>query len=442
MPPTAGGLPDPGRPKGSLTDLHCPPEDVRPLPAPGACSRTSWPAWFAFCSHSSGPPSPRPNRLPCPFPTLLLPSSYDQEPSRRAYICRPGAVVVIRLKESLWVEVAGVPSKGKNNVHVFDILRVHRKQGTAPRLSKEEYQLLAGSTGEIVQEITRHLPEHLQELVREKLLAEVEKSELINALKVGKVMKYEGGHFRYISGQADLDLPMEEAEKVMRQAIRHAEHRREVVVSADGQKVFDLHGVPFDHRSGGLLAFDITEVIEKERKMHRQEMQAYREAIAAVTGGRLHLVNSEDMDRMVSEGTELARGEVRETRDVPEARRVIQEALHSLDTRKRHAVALCLTEALANALKHAGGGWWQARKLGDTLRIIVLDRGPGIKTSELARATLMQHYSTKNSLGCGFTLMLYYADYLYLHTSPSGTALALDFVVGQPGRQDETSEGR
>lgn len=336
---------------------------------------------------------------------------------------------VIRLKESLWVEVAGVPFKGKNNVHVFDILRVHRKQGTALRLSKEEYQLLAGSAGEIVQEITKHLPEHLQDLVREKLLAEVEKSELINALKVGKVMKYEGGRFRYISGQADLDLPMEEAEKLMRQAIRQGEHRREVIVSADGQKVFDLHGVPFDHRSGGLLAFDITEVIEKEREMHRQELQAYREAIAAVTGGRLHLVSGEDVDEMLSEGTELARGEAWQTHDVPQARRVVQEVLPVMDSRRRHAIALCLTEALANALKHAGGGWWQARQLGDTVRIVVQDRGPGIKTSELARATLMQHYSTKNSLGCGFTLMLYYADYLYLHTGPTGTSLVLDFGV-------------
>ncbi|MCL6479997.1 MAG: ATP-binding protein, partial [Peptococcaceae bacterium] len=42
---------------------------------------------------------------------------------------------VIRLLESLWIEVAGVPLKGKNNVHVFDILCIHRKQGTARRLS-------------------------------------------------------------------------------------------------------------------------------------------------------------------------------------------------------------------------------------------------------------------------------------------------------------------
>ncbi|MQL53484.1 ATP-binding protein [Desulfofundulus thermobenzoicus] len=336
---------------------------------------------------------------------------------------------VIRLQESLWVEVAGVPFKGKNNVHVFDILCVHRKRGTARRLSREEYQLLAGSAGELIQEISRHLPEHLQDLVREKLLAEVEKSELINALKVGKVMKYEGGRFRYLSGQADLDLPMEEAEKLMHQAIRQAEHRREVIISADGQKVFDLHGVPFDHRSGGLLAFDITGVIEKERKMHQQEMRIYREAIAAVTGWRLHLVNGEEMGKVVSEGIELARGEVRQNHDIPEARRAMREALPVLDSRRQHAIVLCLTEALANALKHAGGGCWQARQSGDTVRIIVQDRGPGIKTSELARATLMQHYSTKNSLGCGFTLMLYYTDHLYLNTGPSGTALALDFGV-------------
>lgn len=271
---------------------------------------------------------------------------------------------VIRLQESLWVEVAGVPFKGKNNVHVFEILCVHRKQGTALRLSNEEYQLLSRSAGELVREISRHLPEHLQDLVREKLLAEVEKSELINALKVGKVMKYEGGRFRYLSGQADLDLPMEEAEKLMRQAIRQAEHRREVIISADGQKVFDLHGVPFDHRSGGLLAFDITEVIEKERRMHQQEMQAYREAIAAVTGGRLYLMNGEEMEKVVSEGIELARGEVWQPHDIPEARRAIREALPVLDSRRRHAITLCLTEALTNALKHAGGGCWQARQSG------------------------------------------------------------------------------
>ncbi|WP_234970157.1 ATP-binding protein [Carboxydothermus pertinax] len=344
---------------------------------------------------------------------------------------------VIRLQESLWVEVAGVPFKGKNNVHVFEILCVHRKQGTALRLSNEEYQLLSRSAGELVREISRHLPEHLQDLVREKLLAEVEKSELINALKVGKVMKYEGGRFRYLSGQADLDLPMEEAEKLMRQAIRQAEHRREVIISADGQKVFDLHGVPFDHRSGGLLAFDITEVIEKERRMHQQEMQAYREAIAAVTGGRLYLMNGEEMEKVVSEGIELARGEVWQPHDIPEARRAIREALPVLDSRRRHAITLCLTEALTNALKHAGGGCWQARQSGDTVRIIVQDLGPGIKTSELARATLMQHYSTKNSLGCGFTLMLYYADYLYLNTGPSGTNLGLDFVSTDRLKQDQ-----
>lgn len=341
---------------------------------------------------------------------------------------------VMRLQESLWVEIAGVPFKGKNDVHVFDILCVHRGQETARRLSTEEYQLLAGNTGELVVEISRHLPEHLQNLVREKLLAEVEKSELINALRVGKVMKYEGGRFRHLSGQADLDLPMEEAEKLMRQATLQGEHRREVIVSADGQKVFDLHGVPFDHRNGGLLAFDITEVIEKERRMHRQEMQAYRDAIAAVTGGRLYLVNGEEMEKVVSEGTELAKGEVRQTRDIPEARRVMREALPVLDSRRRHAIALCLSEALTNTLKHAGGGCWQARQSGDAVRIIVQDRGPGIKTSELARATLMQHYSTKNSMGCGFTLMLYYADYLYLNTGPSGTALAMNFGVGHADR--------
>ncbi|WP_176553516.1 hypothetical protein [Neomoorella thermoacetica] len=45
----------------------------------------------------------------------------------------------------------------------------------------------------------------------------------------------------------------------------------------------------------------------------------------------------------------------------------------------------------------------------------------------------MQHYSTKESLGSGFTLMLYYTDELYLATGNSGTTLVLNFcqVAGQ-----------
>jgi len=335
----------------------------------------------------------------------------------------------IKLQESLWVEVAGVPFKGKNNVHVFDILRVQREQNASSRLNKEEFQLLTGSVGELVQEISRHLPKYLRDPVKEKLLAEVEKSELLNALKVGRVMKYEGGRFRHLSGQNDLEIPMEEAEKLMRRAIHDAVHRREVIISADGKKVFDFHGVPFDHKSGGLLAFDVTEVIEKERKLHQQEMQAYRDAIAAVTGGRLQLLSREKIEKVISEGTELVKGEVWQAHDIPEARQVIREVLPTLDGQKRHMIELCLSEALTNALKHAGGGYWQLRQLKDIVRIIVKDNGSGIKTSELARATLMQHYSTKNSLGCGFTLMLYYTDSLYLNTGTSGTTLALDFGV-------------
>lgn len=334
---------------------------------------------------------------------------------------------LIRLQENLCLEVAGVALRGKNNVHVFDILCVRRRQGTDRRLNKEEYQLLAGSNGEMVAEISRHLPENLQDLVRDKLLAELEKSEIISALRVGKVLKYEGGRLRYLSGQADLDLPLKEAEKLMSQATRLAEHQREVIISADGKKVFDLHGVPFDHRSGGLLALDITEIIEKERKIHHQEMQAYREVMSAVTGGRLYLLNGEEVKKMLADGVGMAKGEAKQSRDIPEARKMLRESLPDIASRRQHAIALCLSEAITNALKYAGGGCWEARKLGDVIRIIVQDQGPGIKTSELARATLMQHYSTKNSMGCGFTLMLYHADYLYLNTGPSGTTLALDF---------------
>ncbi|BCV21086.1 ATP-binding protein [Moorella sp. Hama-1] len=339
----------------------------------------------------------------------------------------------IYLQQNLSLDVAGVPTRGKSNMRLFDILAVYRDQETATRLGSEEYALLTGSTGDFIEQVSQLVPAHLQDLVKERLLAEIQNSEILNAMQVGRVLRYEKGRLRHLGGQADLELPPAEIEKLVRKAIRQGAHCRELIVSSDGQRVFDLHGIPLDPYSGGLLAFDITEIINKERQMRRQEMLAYQEAIAAVTNGRLRLWTLEEMAPLLSQGHELARGEVQKAADVALARSKLRSLLPAIFHDRQHGIYLCLTEALTNALKHAGGGEWVARHKDETLRIIVQDHGQGIKLKDLPKATLLQHYSTKESLGCGFTLMLYYTDKLYLATGNAGTTLVLNFcqVAGQ-----------
>ncbi|WP_338826109.1 hypothetical protein MTBGP_04000 [Moorella thermoacetica] len=339
----------------------------------------------------------------------------------------------IHLHQNLSLDVAGVPTRGKGNIRLFDILTVYRDQETATRLSSDEYALLTGSTGDFIEQVSQLVPVHLQKLVKERLLAEIQNSEILKAMQIGSVLRYERGRFRHLGGQADLELPPEEIEKLIHKAIRQGTHCRELIVSSDGKRVFDLHGIPLDPYSGGLLAFDITEIIHKERQMRRQEMLAYQEAIAAVTNGRLRLSTRAEIASLLSQGHELARGEVQKAADVALARSKLRSILPEVFRGRQHGICLGLTEALTNALKHAGGGEWVARQDDEVLRVIVQDHGQGIKLKDLPKATLMQHYSTKESLGSGFTLMLYYTDELYLATGNSGTTLVLNFcqVAGQ-----------
>ncbi|GFN22863.1 anti-sigma regulatory factor [Thermanaeromonas sp. C210] len=333
----------------------------------------------------------------------------------------------IYLKHHLSLDVAGVPTRGKGDIHLFDIIAVHRGKETAGRLGNEEYRLLTGSTGDFIEQVSQLVPAHLQELVKERLLAELERSEIFHAMRLGTVMRYEKGRFRHLAGQEDLELPLPAMESLMRQAIHRGTHCREVIVSDDGKRIFDLHGIPLDARAGGLLAFDLTEIIEKERQMRRQEMLAYREAIAAVTNGRLELLPSEEMVALLSQGRELAKGVVNKATDIASARSQLCSLLPGAFRTRRYGMALSLTEALTNALKHAGGGEWVVRQKEGAIRIIIKDQGRGIKIKDLPKAALMQHYSTQDSLGCGFTLILYYADKVYLTTGTGGTTLVLDF---------------
>lgn len=341
----------------------------------------------------------------------------------------------VKLLENLTLELAPVPAKGKGDVHVFDILTVQRGDQSGQHLNKEEYDLLSSRVSDLVKDLTSHLPPSLQDLARAKLLAEIETSEIIHALEVGRVMKYEHGRLRDLSGKPDVPLPLEEAQKLMEEVVKRADHRREVIISADGKHVFDMHGIPFDYRSGGLLALDITDIIEKERRIHRQQMEAYREAILAVTSGRLHLTTPEEMARLSTDGTLLTGGQVNQASDIVQARAQVAALLTgAFPPARKYGILLSLSEALTNVVKHADGGKWAIRQTDKALRVVIEDTGPGIRLTELPKATLMQHYSTKKSLGSGFTLMLYYSDRIYLATGKDGTSLVLEFA---PGAEEE-----
>src|SRR5262249_49359737 len=92
-------------------------------------------------------------------------------------------------------------------------------------------------------------------------------------------------------------------------------------------------------------------------------------------------------------------------------------------------LTLCASEAVTNALKHAGGGNVSLDHQAGTVRVPVADQGSGIDQLQLPRATLMKGYSTRASMGLGFTLMHELADRLYLNTGPHGTTVILEMAL-------------
>jgi anti-sigma regulatory factor (Ser/Thr protein kinase) len=72
------------------------------------------------------------------------------------------------------------------------------------------------------------------------------------------------------------------------------------------------------------------------------------------------------------------------------------------------------------------------RRNGDDVQIWIADRGCGIDMDLLAKSTLMKGFSTKMTLGYGFTILRELLDRVYLHTSSKGTTVGLQMSLTQP----------
>jgi len=121
---------------------------------------------------------------------------------------------------------------------------------------------------------------------------------------------------------------------------------------------------------------------------------------------------------------------------VGEARRAAVEMAAALGLGETQAgkVALAVTEAATNIVKHAGTGkillgpLVRAASVG--LEILALDRGPGISN---VTASMRDGYSTAGSMGAGLGALSRVSPSFELYSQPGrGTALRLEVWAGAP----------
>ncbi|MHB0977621.1 MAG: MEDS domain-containing protein [Candidatus Aquicultorales bacterium] len=158
---------------------------------------------------------------------------------------------------------------------------------------------------------------------------------------------------------------------------------------------------------------------------------AYVDVIGAVTGGKLVLMTPDEVEEALGEPITDAYT-ITLYEELAGARKILKDAVKKafpmLDL-NLFVVAVC--EALTNAIKHAGGDTYRLFSADGTLQIVISDTGPGIDFTILPKATLVAGFSTKVSLGMGFSIMLELCDRVLLSTQPGNTTVVLETEVGR-----------
>jgi anti-sigma regulatory factor (Ser/Thr protein kinase) len=188
-----------------------------------------------------------------------------------------------------------------------------------------------------------------------------------------------------------------------------------------------------DRMMGVAIARDITERkrIERDKQEHaieveRDKRRFYRETILAVTGGRFEIADPEPAEGWIEDPVVSMRVAV--SQEMVDARHALTSYCQQagMDEDSVREFELAIGEALGNAVKHAGEGWMYVGRHEESVWAAVVDHGKGIDTFIIPKVALLAGFTTKASMGLGYTLILRVCDHVKLATGPDGTTVVME----------------
>jgi len=178
------------------------------------------------------------------------------------------------------------------------------------------------------------------------------------------------------------------------------------------------------------------QAVEAERRMFEQRLEEqkrkfFRETILSVTDGKLSICDAADVKPYISNAQ--VKIDLNEISDIGPARREVEAfyCRQGLSSEELGSFIAGVGEAITNAIKHGIRGRVYAGKTEDEIWAAVKDRGSGIESLILPRAVLRRGFSTKPSLGIGYSIMLDVADRILLKTGVTGTTVVLIKSLGK-----------
>lgn len=228
-----------------------------------------------------------------------------------------------------------------------------------------------------------------------------------------------------------ITIPCENEVLSLVEKAKSKQHRiREFIEDAATGKVYDIYCVPFDQQVK-VMFFDVSHLLDYEKKQEERVRLLYRDVIYSVTQGKLLLADDEEINSFY-QTVLLEEAPITTNQDVAKCREKVQKALEdvALPEKLKFNLLLCTSEAVTNVLKHATEGYMKVYQYEEKLRIIVKDDGSGIELSDIPKSTLQAGYSSKTSMGQGFSLLLKLMDRVVISTGTTGTTIVLEMKIG------------
>jgi anti-sigma regulatory factor (Ser/Thr protein kinase) len=170
------------------------------------------------------------------------------------------------------------------------------------------------------------------------------------------------------------------------------------------------------------------EMLDNLKEMQKREWEIYRDVIYAASKKKVKLILPNEVEQYKKDSV-LLEYNIEERAHIPQCRNKVKSILESMNFPASTITSwlLAISEAITNSVKHAEKGKLTLlhNNGNDEVIAIVEDEGPGINLRDLPNAIFVEGYSTKKSLGQGFTIMLKIAAKIILSTSSFGTTLIL-----------------
>lgn len=252
-------------------------------------------------------------------------------------------------------------------------------------------------------------------------------------LEDGRVYVGQSFFLRYTADNQLLDhnhpVPKEEIAKLAQLSRQQHKTFHESLVHEG--KTLEVHFTPFESEVF-IFVHDVTPTLEYQKKIDRKILESYQDVIRSLSDNKIELcLTKNELEKYL--GHYVNSMQINHAADVPMSRSFLNEHIPRLEEEPKikMKILLAVSEATTNLIKHATSGEVTIYLKDEILQVLISDKGSGIPLHELPKTILISGYSSKRSLGKGFSIMSRSANKVYVHTSAEGTNILLEFALNE-----------